>query len=155
MKALELKIPPVFVFFVAVLGMYVATLSNAMQIPFQGYDNVVGRLFIGLGALIGVLGVVTFKRAKTTVNPVNIHNTSSLVTHGIYQYSRNPMYVGLVFILLGIACHWNANMLISAVVLLCFIAYMNVFQIIPEERMLAKLFNEEFEAYKNTTRRWL
>jgi len=155
MKALELKVPPVAVFLFAAIGMYGASLHSSMQLPLHSYANLIGYFLIGIGIVIGIVGVLTFKRAKTTVNPVSIKNTSSLVTHGIYQYSRNPMYLGLALVLVGLAIYWHANVLLGFVVLFAFVLYMNVFQIIPEERMLSRLFPEEFEAYKRSTRRWM
>jgi protein-S-isoprenylcysteine O-methyltransferase Ste14 len=97
--------------------------------------------------------VLAFRRAQTTVNPLTPQATSSLVTTGIYRYSRNPMYVGLLFVLAGWGCYL-ANGL-ALLVLPLFVASMTRWQIIPEERFMAAKFGAEFEAYKRSVRRWL
>ena len=105
------------------------------------------------GALTSLLGVVSFRRAGTTVNPMTPESSSSLVVSGIYKLTRNPMYLGFLLALLG----WTI-FLSNVPALLClpaFILYMNRFQIAPEERALAALFGQVFTAYKENTRRWL
>jgi protein-S-isoprenylcysteine O-methyltransferase Ste14 len=106
-----------------------------------------------LGVLICLSGVVSFRRAKTTVNPMKPDSTSSLVVSGIYRYTRNPMYVGFALVLFG----WAA--FLSSVAALAFgpvfIVYMNRFQIQPEERMLSSLFPHEYPAYRARVRRWV
>ena len=106
-----------------------------------------------IGALICASGIVSFRRAKTTVNPLKPHSTSSLVTSGIYKYTRNPMYLGLVLVLLG----WAAFLsnLAALALLPAFILYINRFQIMPEEDALASLFPQAYPAYRDRVRRWI
>lgn len=106
-------------------------------------------LFILLSILsFGVVlaGVIRFKKQKTTVSPVNPESASSLVTAGIYQYTRNPMYLGLVIFLTGWG-FWLAN-IASLALVPCFILYMTYFQIMAEERALESLFGKSFLSYK-------
>ena len=96
MAVLELKIPPVVVLILALVGVHYSPvimpfISNDHNIP-DWQANLASLCFI-IGVLIAVAGVVTFKLAKTTTNPISIENTSSLVTHGIYRVTRNPMYL--------------------------------------------------------------
>ncbi len=78
---------------------------------------------------------------------------SSLVVTGIYKVTRNPMYVGLSFLLLAWAVFlWSAWALLGPLV---FLAYIFRFQIAPEERALATLFGADYSAYKARVRRWL
>jgi protein-S-isoprenylcysteine O-methyltransferase Ste14 len=111
---------------------------------------------VGL-ALIGVLtclaGVGSFRRAKTTVNPMKPDAASSLVVSGIYRYTRNPMYLGFLLILLGWAA-FLANLL-ALLLLPAYVLYMNRFQISPEERALASLFPQDYAEYRGRVRRWL
>ena len=105
------------------------------------------------GAALDILGVLAFRRAKTTVNPMAPGSSSSLVCTGLYALSRNPMYLGLLAILLG----W-AFFLSNAIAFLwlpAFVLYMNRFQIEPEERALAARFGQEAAAYRSSVRRWL
>ena len=81
------------------------------------------------------------------------HRASSIVTSGIYRYTRNPMYVGVLFVLLGCFVAFGA---FSAVIgLPAFIAYINRYQIAPEERILEAMFGGEYTSYKERVRRWL
>lgn len=106
-----------------------------------------------IGAVTCVAGVVSFRLAKTTVNPMKPASASSLVVSGVYKYTRNPMYVGLVLVLLGWAA-FLANLAAFALVAV-FAAYLNRFQIVPEEHSLASLFPHEFSAYRARVRRWI
>ncbi|GEQ77703.1 hypothetical protein CTTA_4708 [Comamonas testosteroni] len=97
--------------------------------------------------------MVAFRRAKTTVNPVKANMASSLVIRGVYRYTRNPMYVGLLITLLAWAM-FLANLL-TALWAVVFVLYITRFQIIPEERVLTSLFGAEYGAYKGRVRRWV
>jgi protein-S-isoprenylcysteine O-methyltransferase Ste14 len=99
------------------------------------------------------LAMLSFWKVHTTVNPMKPSSTSSLVTSGIYHFTRNPMYLGLLFILIGWALYL-ANVL-AFLFLPAFILYMNRFQIEPEERALTALFGQEFFEYASRVRRWL
>ncbi len=59
------------------------------------------------GISILVSAVRAFKNQDTTVNPISIEKASSLVVSGIFKYSRNPMYLGMVLILLGLSFEFN------------------------------------------------
>ena len=106
-----------------------------------------------LGVIACALGILEFKRAKTTVNPTKPESSSSLVRSGIYRHTRNPMYLGFLLILVGWAT-LTANIL-AFLVLPVFVLYMNRFQIKPEERALTLIFGDEFKAYCSTVRRWI
>jgi protein-S-isoprenylcysteine O-methyltransferase Ste14 len=105
------------------------------------------------GVGIAISGAVAFRRARTTVNPLKPETTSSLVTSGVYRFTRNPMYVGLALVLLA----WAA-FLSSALALLgplVFILYISRFQIVPEERVLSGMFGAAYATYLAKVRRWL
>jgi len=107
--------------------------------------------FAGLSILI--LAVSLFKKQNTTVNPIKIENASSLVTCGIFEYSRNPMYLGMALILLGLALMFN---LIGGILFtLLFTIYITIFQIRPEEEVMEKLFGEDFFFFLKNVRMWL
>jgi protein-S-isoprenylcysteine O-methyltransferase Ste14 len=98
-------------------------------------------------------GIVSFRRAKTTVNPMKPSSSSSLVISGIYKYTRNPMYLGFVLVLLGWAA-FLSNLAALALVP-AFVLYLNYFQIMPEEHVLASLFPDAYPAYRARVRRWI
>jgi protein-S-isoprenylcysteine O-methyltransferase Ste14 len=108
-------------------------------------------LFAGLLAVAS--GVSGFFTARTTVDPMHPEAASSLVTSGVYKWSRNPMYLGFALILVA----WSLYLANAAalVVPMAFVAYMTRFQIIPEERTLEAKFGPVFLNYRAKTRRWL
>lgn len=152
MQALELRIPPVALVFIfaglMALGAYV--LPFAVGIPAAIFIAV--ALFL-VGAAVAIAGVLAFKRNKTTVNPFTPERTSTLVTTGIYRFTRNPMYLGFLLALAGWAV--LLSNLVAFALLPVFIAYMNRFQIEPEERALENHFGADYRAYKQSVRRWL
>ena len=149
----ELKIPPLL------LAIIFGTVMWAMDqwlpsflIPRVVLVSVVSITFLA-GATFCILGVVSFKRANTTVNPMTPEATSALVTTGIYKITRNPMYVGfLLFLVAWGVCLSNGY---SLFLITLFVIYMNRFQILPEERVLMATFKEDFSEYAKHVRRWL
>src|SRR5690606_3668869 len=103
MKSLELKIPPPAIALLIAMAMWaLSRVTPSLQVP-TGI-----RLSLSLAvALVGIgysaAGVISFRLAETTLNPTKPHLTSSLVSSGIYPITRNPMYVGLLFILIALA----------------------------------------------------
>ena len=153
MRRLELKLPPVAVFLVAGALMWLAARAGpALRIRLPALHWAAGVAAL-VGIAMGALAVISFRRAGTTISPTKPTSTSALVVSGIYRWTRNPMYLGLLFFLIGWALIL-ANPL-SLLGLLVFAAYMTRFQIIPEEKALASLFGSEFAAYQSRVRRWL
>lgn len=115
--------------------------------------TILSYIFYFAGLTILVLAVRLFKKQNTTVNPIKIENASSLVTSGIFKYSRNPMYLGMVMILFGLALMFN---LVGGIFfVLLFMIYITKFQIRPEEEVMERLFGEDFIKYKHKVRMWL
>ena len=102
---------------------------------------------------MALAGAVAFRKYRTTVNPMHPESTTALVTTGIYSFTRNPMYVGLLLVLAAWAA-WLSNLL-ALVILPVFVAYVSRFQIVPEERALAARFGEQFALYCRRVRRWV
>lgn len=153
MRVLELKVPPLAVgALLAALIWLVSRLVPGFNFVFPGREFLALTLAIA-GAMIIVAGVASFRRAKTTINPMKPESSSSLVLSGIYKFSRNPMYLGFLVVLFGWAV-FLSNAL-SFIFLPAFIYYMNRFQIEPEEKALTAKFGEEFLTYKSRVRRWL
>lgn len=153
MRALELKLPPVVIALFLAAVMYAAgRLAPAFGFALPAH-RVIAAGVVAAGMLIALLGVVSFRRAGTTVNPLQPAAASQLVVSGIYRRTRNPMYLGMLLVLLG----WGV-FLANAIAFLAaaaFIPLMNRLQIGPEERILAATFGPAFTAYQSTVRRWL
>lgn len=145
------KIPPVIIvlFFAGVM----ALIAHYSVIDFTVFVAYLAASLVIIGCASCVAGVVSFKLAKTTVNPNKPEQASKLVTSGIYRISRNPMYLGFAFILAGWGVWLSSVWAMLGVI--GFIGYLTLFQIMPEERALTKLFGDEFTIYKARVRRWL
>lgn len=153
MYALELKVPPPVVAVVLALAMWVVcrlTLTFEVGVPLR---IAVASVIALVGGVFSAAGITTFRRAKTTLNPMKPETASTLVTGGIYRVTRNPMYVGLLFVLVGWAAFLCAPWTLAGPV--AFVAYMTRFQIAPEERVLMSAFGEVYVSYKARVRRWL
>jgi len=153
MNALELKIPPPLVaLFLAILMWLTPALAGSLAIP-RGLRLGVALALLCLGLSIAVSGVVAFRRARTTVNPIKASSASALVSSGVYRFTRNPMYLGLSLALLAWAVFLSNPL--ALLFLPVYVLYINRFQIIPEELVLASLFGTGYSAYKERVRRWL
>jgi protein-S-isoprenylcysteine O-methyltransferase Ste14 len=153
MNALELKVPPPVVASVLAVAMWVVSRST----PTLEIDPAV-RIAVALalalaGAAAGAAGIASFRRARTTLDPMKPEAASSLVTDGIYRFTRNPMYVGILLVLLAWAAFLGAPWTLLGPV--AFVAYLTRFQITPEERILMARFGDAYAIYKARVRRWL
>lgn len=150
---MELKVIPVVQILIAVLLMIIfykispdLTLSWPAHVPIA-----LALLFIAI--VVGFCAIVSFKKHKTTVNPTKPETSSTVVSSGIYSFSRNPMYLAMLISLISLA--YYLQHLASLPIILIFIGYMTRFQIIPEEKMLTKIFGQQYRAYQLKVRRWL
>ena len=153
MRSLELKIPPLAIVLITAAFMWVAArAAPAYGVVLPARSILAAGLAVA-GVATSVLGVVAFRRARTTVNPMRPESSSALVVTGVYRLTRNPMYLGFLLLLLG----W-AVLLSNALALAflpAFVLYMSRFQIAPEERALASAFGPEYAAYRARVRRWV
>jgi protein-S-isoprenylcysteine O-methyltransferase Ste14 len=117
------------------------------------YGAVIAMLIAVPGLVVAVEGVRVFRRHATTVNPTKPGEASSMVTEGVYRYTRNPMYLGLA------CCTFAWGLYLQNVAALLFVipfvAYMTHFQIKPEERALLELFGAEYTEFSSRVRRWI
>lgn len=153
MSWLELRVPPLAVVFITAAGMWaLARAIPAVDVPVP-YRSAAAGILVVLGISIAVAGIIGFHRARTTVDPRKPEASSTLVRSGVHACSRNPMYLGMLFVLLGWGA-WLAN-LASLALLALFVAYLNRFQIAPEERAMARRFGADYAEYVRQVRRWL
>lgn len=152
MNFFSLKIPPMLVTLIMGTGMWFAAEQFASWNITLPLKEVTASAAAIAGGVIALAGVQSFRKAKTTVNPMKFDSVSTLVDTGIYSHTRNPMYTGLLLILLGWG-YFLANAAAFCFVPL-FVLYMNAFQIGPEERILEEKFGAEFLRYKKSVRRW-
>ncbi len=153
MLTLELKIPPLAVAILtvgAMWGMYLLFPPPEVPMIFRVVAATIISM-IGLG--LGLAGIISFWCAKTTVNPLKPEASSALVCSGIYRFSRNPMYLGVHFVLVAWAVFLGSAWTLLGPV--AFVLYINRFQILPEERVLSARFGTAYSAYAAKARRWL
>lgn len=153
MKSLELKIPPPIVGLLVAAAMWgIASVCPLLDLPLFIREVIAGVLLFA-GAAIAFPSFFAFIRARTTFSSMKPKATSSLITGGIYRFTRNPMYLSVLLMLIA----W-AVFLSSAWTLVgpfAFVLYINRFQIEPEERALAAMFGTAYTEYKGRVRRWL
>jgi len=150
---LETKIPPPVV--LALLGIAAfgaARLLSSLSFEFPLLE-VIAIALVLVGLALNVLPKLAFQRAGTTVNPLRPDLVTSLVTSGIYRYTRNPMYLGHSTILLGWALYLHNMAALMA--LPAFVLYITRFQILPEERHLSARFPDAYAAFCMQASRWL
>ena len=150
---MSLKVPPPLVMVVhMILVWLVAKLLPNLNYSFPWQRDLV--LILGVaGVAIAMVAMGLFRRAKTTTDPLNPTKAESLVTTGVYRFTRNPMYLGLILILLAwIIMKGNP---INLVFLTTCMWYLTKYQIKPEEAALRERFGEDYLNYKSQVRRWI
>jgi protein-S-isoprenylcysteine O-methyltransferase Ste14 len=153
MNGLELKLPPLLLVVILAVSMWlIARASPDLTVPLPA-RVVVAILLLVCGISVATAGVFAFRKARTTVDPRKPEASSSIVTTGVYRYTRNPMYLGFLLALLA----WAAFLshLVVALLPVLFVIYMNRFQIGPEERALRARFGPTYDSYLQSTRRWV
>lgn len=153
LSALELKLSPVMTAVLLVILMWLLACNTPGFSIRPELRIVICAVLMATGAAVGLAGVWSFRKARTTVNPWRVNASSELVISGVYRHTRNPMYLGLLLGLLG----WGVYLANAFALLLAplFIPYMNRFQILPEERALQQAYGERFLDYCRGVRRWL
>ncbi|MBO6529103.1 MAG: isoprenylcysteine carboxylmethyltransferase family protein [Erythrobacter sp.] len=150
---MTLLIPPPIIALLCGLvmwGIAEAFPQTRFAFPFQ---SLLAGAFVAVGIAIDLISIGAFRKAKTTVTPLAPQKATRLVVTGLYRYTRNPMYLGLLLILSGVAI-WLGSP-VNGVILIAFVAYITAFQIAPEEARLSELFGSDYEGYKAQVRRWL
>ena len=151
MTNIKTKLPPPLVALIfGFLINYTKNIFPKIEIKNQ---IIFGSFMIINGLIIILSAIILFKKYQTTISPLNPSNATKLITNGIYKFSRNPMYLGLLLVLLGISIIFNLTG--GFFFILLFISYMNLFQIIPEENAMVDLFKDEFLEYEINVRRWI
>lgn len=144
--------PPVVAVLIAVAMWGISAYRPALPLSPE-ITQVLVLLLVIVGVSFDLSGLLAFRQSKTTINPMSPNKTSALVTSGIYRFTRNPMYVGIVLFLTAWAI--QLSMLWPFIGPVIFIIFINRFQIAPEELVMQSKFGNEYTAYKNKVRRWL
>jgi protein-S-isoprenylcysteine O-methyltransferase Ste14 len=153
LSALELKLSPVMTAILLVILMWFLARNTHGFSMQPDVRIVICAALMAAGAAVGLAGVWSFRKARTTVNPWRVNTSSELVISGVYRHTRNPMYLGLLLGLLG----WGVFLANGFALLLAtaFVPFMNRFQIVPEERALRQAYGDSFQEYCRRVGRWL
>lgn len=144
--------PPVIGLAAAALIWLLAGWVPALAISFPG-QTVLALVIAALGAMLDIVSIGQFFKKKTTVNPLTPHKAETLVISGLYRITRNPMYLGLAFLLTAWMIHLGNPA--GILVLAAFFWFLTEFQIKPEETVLRERFGSEYDAYMRSVRRWI
>ena len=147
---LKTKIPPPLITLICILIIY---FFEKEFIFFEDWNIYISGFFLLWGLIIIAFAVFKFAKTKTTVDPTKPSKTSSLVISGIYRTTRNPMYLGMLFLIISFTFYKLS--LVGAIVIPSFIFYINKYQIEPEEYEMRKKFGENFEDYSKKVDRWI
>ena len=148
---MKTKIPPPLIGLTFILINYLSTFLFE-SVSFQ-YQDIISLLILSSGFLIIVTAARLFSRYKTIISPITPEKSTSLVTEGVFSFSRNPMYLGMLIIITSSSIFFATW--VGLLLIILFIVIINFFQIEPEEKMMRKLFGEEYEAYTTKVRRWI
>jgi protein-S-isoprenylcysteine O-methyltransferase Ste14 len=152
MNTLENRLPPPLLLLAVALVMWAGGATAGLA-PLASLSILIGGGAVLIGAGIVVAGFAAFRRAGTTIDPVNIDRADKLVVSGIFGFSRNPMYVGFTLALVGwslILGNWWTLLGPAFYVL-----FIQRFQIMPEERVMMEKFGEQYAIYRRRVRRWI
>ena len=150
---LKLKIIPPLQVLAAGAGMWVVHRYLPLLHIHVPYSNEVFGAILMVAAVIFCLAAYQLWRHRTTINPMQLHRTSVLVTGGIYRWSRNPIYLADLLVLCAWLIWLGAWMNVAWII--AFVAYITKYQIIPEEESLQTRFGEEWQRYRGRVRRWV
>ena len=151
MMHIKTKIPPPIVALTfSFLIYYTKDIFPKIEIR---YETIFGSFMIIIGLTIILSAIILFKKYQTTITPLNPSNATKLITDGIYKFSRNPMYLGMLMIIISTSIFYLN--IYSILTPFLFILWINKFQIKREEVFLTEKFGKEYLSYKNKTRRWI
>lgn len=152
LEFLNHKIPPPVILLISGIAIWLLKNIAPLPIPYS-IRAILGTLFIVFGFGLDLAGLLEFRKFQTTMNPLKPENASKIVQTGIYSKTRNPMYLGMVFVLIGWSIISKASF--GILIIPMFIKYIETFQIKPEEEILSKQFGDEYDNYRKKTARWI
>lgn len=144
--------PPLIGLLAAIITWAFATVLPGLNVSFPA-QKFIALGIGGTGLLIDIISVMAFFKAKTTINPLTPNKTQELVVSGLYRFSRNPMYLGMLLMLIGWTI-WLGTPL-GIIMIFQFVVIITLLQIKPEETALEAKFGNAYLQYKTRVRRWI
>ena len=146
-----IKIPPPLLVLILVISNYFS--SKKIDLILLPNQNLISFIILLIGVLILINPILKFRKLKTTIDPIKFKKVNKLITSGIYKYSRNPMYLCLLLVVISSSIFFLNVFSITTPFI--FYYWINRFQIKREENFLTKKFGKEYLLYKTKTRRWI
>lgn len=147
---LEKLLPPVW-FLLSIILMISLHLWLPVKELFFSPITYLGIIALAIGIIIVLFCADLFRQKNTTIKP--FQESSYLVTEGLFNYSRNPIYLGMVIILMGVWIYLGS--LTPVFIIPIFTWLIQEIFIKAEELMLEEKFGESYQEYKATVRRWI
>ena len=145
------RLPPLLLVLVLAITMLILDrafpLFKVLHPPFA----YLGAAPVALGVLIVLISAGLFRFRKTTINPFG--EPAVMVQDGFYRFSRNPMYLGMLLVLIGVGL-WLGNVL-ALLLAPAFVAIMTRGYIVREEQLLEDRFGDVYRAYRSRVKRWI
>ena len=146
-----IKIPPPILVLILVISNYFS--SKKIDLIHFPNQDLISIIILLMGMFILINPIFKFIKSKTTIDPIKFKKVNKLITSGIYKYSRNPMYLGLLMIVISTSMFYLNIFSITTPFLFYF--WINRFQIRREEIFLTEKFGKEYMSYKTKTRTWI
>lgn len=155
--SLELRIAPDLIAIVVAVMMWLARGVGSgfasVGVPWDVRLRWIAIALYTLGVVLIILARLAFSRRKTPFGPFDPTRAVSLVTDGVFRFSRNPMYLGTWLILLGLAASLGSA--VAVAISMAYVVWIDRWQIVPEERALQSKFGEAYDSYRREVRRWV
>ena len=145
------KIPPPLLVLILIISNYLS--SKKIDLIFLPNQNLISLIILLIVVVILINTILKFIKFKTTIDPIKFKKVNKLITSGIYKYSRNPMYLCLLMVVISSTIFFLNVFSITTPFI--FYYWINTFQIKREENFLTKKFGKEYLLYKTKTRRWI
>jgi len=142
--------PPPLSFVLAMLLGWLLQRRLGISFAPAGFAPLLGGIVVAAGVALALLSVREFRRFRTSLRPDR--PSTAVVQTGPYRYSRNPMYVAMAAVQLGVAV-WLNNFWILLMLIPAIVATSVVIR--KEERYLDKHLGTEYTSYRASVRRWL
>ena len=142
--------PPVWLV-LSMLTMYALHRWLPLMVLNIPWSSIITASLLAIGLTIILWASAGFNRVKTGIVPFS--ESTRLITTGLYRYTRNPMYLGMVLILSGFAC--SLGTLAAWIPIPVFITIIQLRFILNEERFLTDIYGDEYLQYVKQVRRWL
>ena len=146
-----IKIPPPILVMILVISNYFS--SKKIDLILLPNQDLISIIILLIGMLILINPIFKFIKSKTTIDPIKFKKVNKLITSGIYKYSRNPMYLGLLMIVISTTIFYLN--IFSITTPFFFYFWISRFQIKREEIFLTDKFGKEYLLYMTKTRRWI